>query len=169
MAYEEIRIHYPHTGIPSMRVREGQEVRKGDVLAVLNRLEIPDEIKAPHDGLVTEVNLEPVNRFTECGEHVLTLRYELTQEEQQARKEEKHYRFIKAPWDATYYLKPDPRADPIISIGDYIRKGQDVCVAMIAKQVRTVQSDLEGTIERIYFNHGQDMARGERLLGVRRR
>jgi len=46
----------------SIPVMEGQEVRKGDVLAVLESMKMQNELRSPRDGKVTRLRVRPGDR-----------------------------------------------------------------------------------------------------------
>lgn len=45
--------------IVAVPVQEGQEVKKGDVLVVLESMKMQNELKSPRDGVVTRVRVQP--------------------------------------------------------------------------------------------------------------
>ena len=56
---------------------------------------------------------------------------------------------------------------PIISVGDYVVKGQVVAVAMVMKKRREIIYEGErGRVARIFFMNGQQCRAGDRLIGV---
>ena len=61
-------INSPMPGtIVNVKVKAGQDVKKGDVLVILEAMKMENEIKAPKDGKVTSVNVnkgESVNTGT---------------------------------------------------------------------------------------------------------
>lgn len=48
-----------HSQVVSVEVREGQRVRKGDVLVVLEAMKMETRLLAPHDGRVVKVSCAP--------------------------------------------------------------------------------------------------------------
>ena len=58
--------------ILSVSVHEGDRVKKGDVLAVLEAMKMENEIQAPADGTVTAVHVSP-NASVDTGSPIVTL------------------------------------------------------------------------------------------------
>ena len=92
--YENRKYFYPHVGYPRIMVAPNQEVKVGDVLCILDRLGIEDKILAAEDGVVHDINLEPVGTLANCNDYILTLKHLVTEEELKKRREEKKYQFI---------------------------------------------------------------------------
>jgi len=56
---EVVKISSPMLGvIVKVKVREGDKVRKGDVIAVLEAMKMENEISAPADGIVKSINVK---------------------------------------------------------------------------------------------------------------
>ncbi len=69
----EINIKSPMPGlIVAILVSEGQAVKKGQVVAVLESMKMENELKAPRDGTVTSVKVQP-RQAVELGQALLSL------------------------------------------------------------------------------------------------
>jgi len=56
----EFHLKAPMPGlVVSIPVEEGQEIKKGDVLLVLESMKMQNELKAPRDGVVSRIKVKP--------------------------------------------------------------------------------------------------------------
>lgn len=62
---------------------------------------------------------------------------------------------VKSPMVGTYYSAPSPDADPYIQIGDYVRKGQVLCIVEAMKLMNEIESDFEGRVLEIHVENAQ--------------
>jgi biotin carboxyl carrier protein len=165
--FELTRYFTSHTGEVSIKVTEGQEVEEGDLLYSMTRLGLIKPRRSNAAGVVANINGELEGTFSGYRMHVLDVERPLSPEEAQALEEEKHYKFIRAPQGAQYYVTPNPLLPPIVSVGDYVEKGQVVAIAMVMKKRREVVYEGErGRVARIYFMNGEQCHGGDRLIGI---
>jgi biotin carboxyl carrier protein len=69
----EINIKSPMPGlIVAIPVGEGQAVKKGQVVAVLESMKMENELKAPRDGTVTSIKVQP-RQAVELGQVLISL------------------------------------------------------------------------------------------------
>jgi biotin carboxyl carrier protein len=156
-----------HTGVVSIKVSEGQEVEAGDLLYSITRLGLIKPRRSNTIGVAMNVNGKLEGDFSGYGVHVLDVERRLSPEEAQAVEEERHYKFIRAPQGAQYYVTPNPLLPPVVSIGDYVEKGRVVAIAMVMKKRREIIYDGErGRVARIYFMNGQQCHVGDKLIGI---
>jgi biotin carboxyl carrier protein len=166
--YFNVTKHFTsHTGVVSIKVSEGQEIESGDLLYTITRLGLIKKRLSGHDGVVKRVSGKIENSFCGYYEPVLDVEYRLSPEEAQAVEEERHYTFIKAPQGAQYFTTPNPGMPPIVSVGDYVVKGQVVAVALVMKKRREVIYEGErGRVAKLFFMNGQQCRAGDRLIGI---
>ncbi len=55
---KKISAHIPGT-ILEVKVKEGQEVKAGDNILILEAMKMKNEINAPFDGVISKVHVEP--------------------------------------------------------------------------------------------------------------
>ena len=166
--YFNVTKHFTsHTGVISIKVSEGQDIENGDLLYTITRLGLIKKRLSGHDGTVQSVNGKLENNFCGFYEHVLDVEYRLGPEEAQAVEEERNYRFIKAPQGAQYFTALNPGMPSIISVGDYVVKGQVVAIAMVMKKRREIFYEGErARVAKIFFMNGQQCRAGDRLIGI---
>jgi acetyl-CoA carboxylase biotin carboxyl carrier protein len=76
--------------------------------------------------------------------------------------------FITSPFVGTYYIAPNPEADPFVKVGDSIAAGQTVCIVEAMKLFNEIESDFACVIEELLVNNGEGVEFGAKLFKVRR-
>ena len=71
---------------------------------------------------------------------------------------------ITSPIVGTFYRSPSPDADPYVEEGDYVRKGQVLCIVEAMKLMNEIQAEVSGEIVKIYVENGQPVEFGEPLF-----
>jgi len=74
---------------------------------------------------------------------------------------------ITSPIVGTFYRSPNPESEAYASVGDHIAKGKVLCIVEAMKLMNEIESDVDGTIVRIYPQNGQPIEYGEKLFAVR--
>jgi acetyl-CoA carboxylase biotin carboxyl carrier protein len=74
---------------------------------------------------------------------------------------------ITSPIVGTFYRSPNPESGPFVNVGDRISKGKVLCIIEAMKLMNEIESDVEGTITRIYPQNGQPIEYGEKLFAVK--
>ena len=74
---------------------------------------------------------------------------------------------ITSPIVGTFYRAPNPEAEMFVNVGDRISKGKVLCIIEAMKLMNEIESDVEGTIARIYPQNGQPVEYGEKLFAVK--
>jgi acetyl-CoA carboxylase biotin carboxyl carrier protein len=74
---------------------------------------------------------------------------------------------ITSPIVGTFYRSPSPESEPYASVGDHITKGKVLCIVEAMKLMNEIESDIDGTVMRVYPQNGQPVEYGEKLFAVR--
>ena len=74
---------------------------------------------------------------------------------------------IKSPMVGTFYSKPSPSADPYVTVGDTIKKGETVCIVEAMKLMNEIESEFDGEIAEIYLKDGETVEYGTPLFRVK--
>lgn len=68
-------VEFPITGkVVEVNVKEGDKVKEGDVLCMLESMKMENPIVSPVDGTVTEINLK-AGQVVEAGDTVAVIDY----------------------------------------------------------------------------------------------
>ena len=74
---------------------------------------------------------------------------------------------VKSPIVGTFYRAAEPGAQPFISVGDIVTKGQVLCIIEAMKLMNEIDSEYDGEVVNIYVENGQAVQYGERLFAIR--
>lgn len=61
---------------------------------------------------------------------------------------------VKAPIVGTFYASPSPDADPFVSVGDKVKKGDTIYIIESMKVMNEVQSEFDGVVKEVCVNSG---------------
>lgn len=86
--------------------------------------------------------------FTESGND------SATQEKKPAAVANNLFEF-KSPMIGTFYRSSSPDTDPFVKVGDYIEKGQVVCIIEAMKLFNEIESEVEGKVVKILNEDAQ--------------
>ncbi len=71
---------------------------------------------------------------------------------------------VDSPMVGTAYLSPSPGADPFVSIGDKVSKGQTIIIVEAMKTMNQIPSPQDGTVAQISVEDGQPVEFGQTLI-----
>ncbi|NOZ12630.1 MAG: acetyl-CoA carboxylase biotin carboxyl carrier protein [Acidobacteria bacterium] len=74
---------------------------------------------------------------------------------------------IESPIIGTFYRSPNPDSEPYISVGDVIRKGQVLCIIEAMKIMNEIESEIEGTVVKIFPKNAEAVEFGQKLFAVK--
>ena len=73
-------------------------------------------------------------------------------------------KIVKSPLVGTFYAAPTEGADPYVSVGTAVKKGQVMAIVEAMKLMNEIESDFDGTVEEIYVENGQAVEYGQPLF-----
>ena len=71
---------------------------------------------------------------------------------------------VVAPLVGIFYRAPSPGADPFVSVGDTVERGQTLCIIEAMKVMNEVTSDFRGTVVEILVENGEAVQYEQPLL-----
>ena len=74
---------------------------------------------------------------------------------------------VASPIVGTFYRAPSPDADPYVKVGDFVEKGQVLCIVEAMKLMNEIESDVSGTVIKVLTENAQPVEYGEHLFAVR--
>ena len=86
----------------------------------------------------------------------------------QTASEPKDYISVRSPIVGVFYAAPAENADPYVSIGDPVTKGQTLCIVEAMKLMNEISADTDGVISEICAVNGQVVEYGTELFRIRR-
>ena len=86
----------------------------------------------------------------------------------QTSSDPKDYISVKSPIVGVFYAAPAENADPYVSIGDTVTKGQTLCIVEAMKLMNEISADDDGIISEICVTNGQVVEYGTELFRIKR-
>lgn len=82
--------------------------------------------------------------------------------------EQKDYISVKSPIVGVFYAAPAENADPYVSIGDHVKKGQTLCIVEAMKLMNEIAAEEDGVISEVCVTNGQIVEYGTELFRIKR-
>lgn len=73
---------------------------------------------------------------------------------------------VKSPLVGTFYAAPSEDADPFVSAGDLVKKGQTLAIVEAMKLMNEIESDFDGKVAEVYVENGQAVEYGQPLFRI---
>ncbi|HYE75013.1 MAG TPA: acetyl-CoA carboxylase biotin carboxyl carrier protein, partial [Blastocatellia bacterium] len=80
---------------------------------------------------------------------------------------EENLHIITSPIVGTFYRASSPTANSFVNLGDQVNPGQTLCIIEAMKLMNEIQSDVSGTIAKIFVENGQPVEYGQSLFGLK--
>jgi len=74
--------------------------------------------------------------------------------------------YITSPMVGTFYSAPDPSSPPFVEIGDSVKKNQTLCIIEAMKLMNEIESEVDGTLMKIFIESGKPVEYGQRLFAI---
>ena len=103
---------------------------------------------------------------TAVGEHAMPPEPQ-SAEAAAATDEEAGLHAVTSPIVGTFYRSPNPDADPYIKVGEFVEKGQTLCIVEAMKLMNEIEADVSGTVVKVLPENAQAVEYGEQLFMVR--
>lgn len=75
-------------------------------------------------------------------------------------------KIVESPLVGTFYAAPAEDAEPFVSVGAKVTKGQTLAIVEAMKLMNEIESDYDGTIAEIYVSNGQTVEYGQELFRI---
>ena len=84
----------------------------------------------------------------------------------QQKSDEPEGQIVKSPLVGTFYAAPSEDAEPFVSVGDQVKKGQTLAIVEAMKLMNEIESDFDGKVAEIYAENGQAVEYGQPLFRI---
>lgn len=74
--------------------------------------------------------------------------------------------YITSPMVGTFFSAPDPSSSPFVEIGDPVKKNQTLCIIEAMKLMNEIESEVDGTLKKIFVENGKPVEYGQRLFAI---
>ena len=75
---------------------------------------------------------------------------------------------ITSPLVGTFYSAPSEDADPFVTVGDIVKKGQTLAIIEAMKLMNEIESEYDGVIAEVLVKNGQPVEYGQPLFRISR-
>lgn len=79
-----------------------------------------------------------------------------------------NYDSVKSPVIGIFYAAPSENAEPYVSVGDHVKKGQTLCIVEAMKLMNEITAEEDGIILEICVADGQTVEYGTELFHIKR-
>ena len=73
---------------------------------------------------------------------------------------------VKSPMVGTFYAKPSPNDDPFVEVGQFVKKGETLCIIEAMKLMNEIESEFDGRIKEILVSDGEPVEYGKPLFVI---
>ncbi len=74
---------------------------------------------------------------------------------------------VKSPMVGTFYRAPAPDADPFVTEGDKVSRGEVVCIIEAMKIMNEIESEYAGTVARIHVENAAPVEYGQPIFSLK--
>lgn len=74
---------------------------------------------------------------------------------------------VTSPIVGTFYRAANPDAEPYVKVGDFVERGQTLCIVEAMKLMNEIECDTSGTVVRVLPENAQPVEYGEQLFMIR--
>lgn len=75
-------------------------------------------------------------------------------------------KIVKSPMVGTFYIKPNPSANPYVEVGKTVKKGDVLCIIEAMKLMNEIESEFDGEIAEIFIKDGEAVEYGKALFRI---
>ena len=86
---------------------------------------------------------------------------------QQPQEETLDGNVVKSPLVGTFYNAPSPDAEPYVKLGDTVKKGQVLAIVEAMKLMNEIESEFDGTVEKILVSNEEVVEYGQPLFVIK--
>ncbi len=126
-----------------------------------------EELEIETEGLKLRVKFKRGEAPATAVEKVpATTNVEVVKEPEAEEKPEENYYVVESPMVGTFYRAPAPGAEPFVKEGDYVEKGQTLCIIEALKVMNEIESEVSGIVRKILVENGQPVEYGQPLFYI---
>jgi acetyl-CoA carboxylase biotin carboxyl carrier protein len=75
--------------------------------------------------------------------------------------------YVTSPMVGTFYRQAEPGSEPYTREGDYVRKGQVLCIIEAMKLMNEIECEYEGQLVKVLVENGRPVQYGDPLFAIR--
>ena len=124
-----------------------------------------EELEIETEGLKLKVRFNREKGAVAVPQEVSEIPQPSLQEEVKEEEKENYY-VVESPMVGTFYRAPAPGAEPFVKEGDYVEKGQTLCIIEALKVMNEIESEVSGIVRKILVENGQPVEFGQPLFYI---
>ena len=75
-------------------------------------------------------------------------------------------KIVNSPMVGTFYIKPNPSANPYVEVGKKVNKGDVLCIIEAMKLMNEIESEFDGEIAEIFIKDDEAVEYGKALFRI---
>ena len=75
-------------------------------------------------------------------------------------------KIVKSQMVGTFYIKPNPSANPYVEVGKKVKKGDVLCIIEAMKLMNEIESEFDGEVAEIFIKDGEAVEYGKPLFKI---
>ena len=83
-----------------------------------------------------------------------------------AQEKSSSYNYITSPMVGTFYEAAGPDQSPYVKVGDYVKKGQTICIIESMKLMNEIEADVEGEVVAILVSDKSMVEYGQKMFEI---
>jgi acetyl-CoA carboxylase biotin carboxyl carrier protein len=113
-----------------------------------------------------ECEMDNIKLSMECDAEKVVTQLPVSVVETVPQKKEIEGKLVKSPLVGTFYTAPAEDADPFVSVGDVVKKGQVLAIVEAMKLMNEIESELDGTVVEVLVENGEPVEYGQPLFKI---
>ena len=85
---------------------------------------------------------------------------------EESKSGDNHY-YITSPMVGTFYRSSNPSSPVFVQTGELVKKNQTLCIIEAMKLMNEIESDVDGSIEKIFVKNGKPVEYGQKLFAIK--
>ncbi|ATX79826.1 biotin carboxyl carrier protein [Mariprofundus aestuarium] len=73
---------------------------------------------------------------------------------------------VKSPMVGTFYASSSPDADPFVSVGQKVKKGDTICIIEAMKMMNEIESEYDGVVEAVLTENATPVEYGQPIFVI---
>jgi len=74
---------------------------------------------------------------------------------------------VNSPIIGTFYRASNPEANAYVNVGDNVSKGQVLCIIEAMKIMNEIESEVEGSVVKVYAKNAEAVEFGQKLFAIK--